>query len=350
MAKISIIVPVYNVEKYIAKCLESLVNQTLTDIEIIIVDDGSPDGSYKIYEEYAAKDARIKIIKKKNEGVSEARNTGMEQATGDFFIFVDSDDWMELNGCEILYNEYLRTKADLIVADAIVLTNEIPKRNHLFKDPFTTTDKRMIRAYQKSCIGYCYNPNPKTKWNIPGLGSPWNKLYKREIIQKYHLRFDPYVKGIYDDNLFALYYLEHSTSLSYVKEPVYDFRIVTGSLTQGYKENTLDINRRIFEKINEFMDETHEKEYFMEAFYVYVIRRFSKSLNVYFFARNNKNTKKEVFRELKQVINSEPYKTAIENVEFSKLLNNHKLVVIMSRLNVPVLLWISLNIKRKLRK
>ena len=80
MPKISLIVPVYNVQKYIGQCLESLVNQTLEDIEIIVVDDGSPDESYKIYEEYAAKDSRIKIIKKKNAGVSEARNTGIDNA------------------------------------------------------------------------------------------------------------------------------------------------------------------------------------------------------------------------------------------------------------------------------
>lgn len=350
MSKISIIVPVYNVEKYIDKCLESLVNQTLQDIEIIVVDDGSPDNSSAIYNKYAKQDCRIKIIKKKNAGVSEARNTGMEIATGDFFMFVDSDDWMPVDGCEILYNEYLRTKADMILADAYIVTDGQAVKNDIFKDAFTTEDSNFFKAYQKACIGYCYNPNPAVKWNIPGLGSPWNKLFNSKIIRDYNLKFDPYVMGIYDDNLFTLHYVMKIKSMSYIKSPVYYFRIVTGSLTQGYKANTLDINSRIFEKINEFMEKTGDKEYYMEAFYVYIIRRFSKSMNVYFFAKNNKKNLKESFAELKAVMNSEPYKTAIKNVNLNNLLYNHKIVVIMARLNSPRLIWLCLKFKRAIGK
>lgn len=350
MPKMSVIVPVYNVERYIDKCLDTLVNQTLKDIEIIVVDDGSPDNSSEIYNRYAAMDERVKIIKKKNAGVSEARNTGMEAATGEFFMFVDSDDWLPLDGCEILYNQYEKTHADMILADAYIVTDGVTKKNDIFNEEFTTKNTDFFKAYQKSCIGYCYNPKPATKWNIPGLGSPCNKLFKSSIIKEHNLRFDPYVKGIYDDNLFTLHYLMHIKSLSYVKKPVYYFRLVSGSLTQGYKANTLDINSRIFERINDFMEETGNKEYYLEAFYVYVIRRFSKSMNVYFFANNNTKPKKEIFRELKQVMNSEPYKTAIKKVDINRLLGNHKVVVTMARLNSPRLMWFCLKMKRKFAK
>lgn len=347
MPKISVIVPVYNVERYIDKCLDTLVNQTLKDIEIIIVDDGSPDKSSDIYNKYVSRDERVKIIKKMNAGVSEARNTGMEAATGELFMFVDSDDWLPLDGCEILYDQYKKTQADMILADAYIVTDGRVKKNDVFCEAFTTEDKDFFKAYQKACIGYCYNPKPAIKWNIPGLGSPWNKLFKSSIIKEHNLRFDPFVKGIYDDNLFTLHYLMHIRSLSYVKKPVYYFRLVSGSLTQGYKANTLEINSRIFERINDFMEETGKREYYLEAFYVYVIRRFSKSMNVYFFADNNEKTKKEAFEELRKTINEEPYRSAIKYVDKKKLLGNHKVVVALARMKSPLLIYICLMIKRK---
>ncbi len=345
MPTISVIIPVYNAEKSLAKCLNSFVNQTFKDIEIIIVDDGSPDNSAEIYKKYAEKDSRVKYIKQKNAGVSEARNTGMQIASGDFFMFADPDDWAELNACEILYNEYLKTKADLIVADVTSYTDGKPSRNRVFKSAFTTHDSKIFKAYQKACIGYCYNPYPAVKWNISGLGSPWNKLFKKDIIQKYDLKFDPYVMGVYDDNLFTLYYLMHVKSVSYVNIPIYNFCIEDESLTQSYRPNTLEINRRIFERINEFIDKTGDREFFEEAFYVYVIRRFSKSLNVYFFADNNGKTKKEICTELKQTMKSEPYRTAIKEVDIRKLLNNHKVVVFLAKIGMPSLLRICIKIK-----
>ena len=102
MPKISVIVPVYKVEKFLPKCLESLINQTLKDIEIICINDGSPDNSLKILEEYAKKDSRIKIINQKNAGPSVARNNGMSAASGEYIGFVDSDDWIDLDFYEKL--------------------------------------------------------------------------------------------------------------------------------------------------------------------------------------------------------------------------------------------------------
>ena len=350
MAKISIIVPVYNVEQYLEKSLNSFVHQTFEDIEIIVVDDGSPDNSHLIYNKFAEKDSRIKIIKKENAGVSEARNTGLAAATGEFIMFADSDDWMELNCCEAMFNEQKRTGADLVLADVIVVTNGVAKRIHIFGKPFVTEDKDFIKQYQKTCIGYSYNPLPAGKWKNPGMGSPWNKLFKRSIIEDNNLRFDPYVKGIYDDNLFTLHYLMHVNKLAYIQTPVYDFRLVEGSITQSYKANTLDINRRIFERINDFIDETGDRDFFEEALYVYVIRRFSKSLNVYFFANNNPMPLEKKYNELKETINTEPYRTAIQKVKLDKLLNNHKIVTIVARMNAPRIMWWCLKVKRAFKK
>ena len=100
--KISIVVPIYNVEKYLAECIESIQNQSYKNLEIILVDDESPDNSGKIAEKYASNDERIKVIHKKNGGLSDARNAGIEVATGDYLMFVDSDDLLTLDECEVL--------------------------------------------------------------------------------------------------------------------------------------------------------------------------------------------------------------------------------------------------------
>lgn len=350
MPKISIVVPVYNVQKYIEQCLESLVNQTLKDIEIIIVDDGSPDESYKIYESYAKKDSRIKVIKKKNAGVSEARNTGIIHANADLVMFVDSDDWMELNGCEVLYYEYIKTGADLVVADAYTVTKGKKHQNRVFDEAFITEDRNFLEEYAKACIGYGYNPRPALKWNISGLGSPWNKLYSLKIIKENKLHFDSYVKGIYDDNLFFLHYLAHIKKMSYISVPVYDYRIVSQSLTQSYKADTLDISRCIFRRIKEYIDEYGDWDKFQKPFYNYVIRRFSAELGVYYFSANRKKAYKETLKELKEMMDTEPYKSAIAGADTSKLLKVHSVTCKLARMHSPFLLWVMFRMRRIVKK
>lgn len=113
--KISIIIPVYNVEEYLPKCLNSVINQTLTDIEIICINDGSTDNSLEILNEFAKQDRRITIINKENEGVSKARNFGLKRATGKYLMFVDSDDWLELTACEEAYQTIEKDNSDLVI-------------------------------------------------------------------------------------------------------------------------------------------------------------------------------------------------------------------------------------------
>lgn len=115
MAKVSVIIPIYKVEKYLSRCLDSVVNQTLDDIEIVLVDDGSPDSCPEICDRYAKKDSRIKVIHKKNEGLGYARNSGMLIATGEYIAFLDSDDYVSKDMYEKVYSELKRTDADCCV-------------------------------------------------------------------------------------------------------------------------------------------------------------------------------------------------------------------------------------------
>ena len=179
MFKISVIVPVYNVEVYLRKCLDSLINQTLQDIEIICVNDGSTDNSLDILLEYSQKDSRIKIISQENKGVSEARNTAINIAKGEYLSMVDPDDWVENNMLEVMYNKAVKENADIVEYD-------------LFEHRDLVIDSKKVRKLKIKC-----NPLIKMKimhgltYNWQDIKSDifniraycWNKLYKTNLIK-----------------------------------------------------------------------------------------------------------------------------------------------------------------------
>ena len=352
MDKISIVVPVYNTSKYLKKCLNSLVKQSYENIEIIVVDDGSPDDSYKIYQKFAEQDNRVKFIRKENAGVSEARNTGIDNATGDFIMFVDSDDWMELDGCQVLIDEYYKSKADLVLADVYCTNESGSKKSYckVFKKEFSYKNREFIKRYQMSCLGYAYNPFPVSKSNVSGLGSPWNKLFKASIIKKNSLRYDSYVMGIYDDNLFTLHYLSNCKSVSYVSKPVYNYVSVSSSLTHAYKSNTIDISRRIFCKIEEFINSQKEPAEYYKPYYMYVIRRLSRELDTYYFPYDDSRSWPEIKEELKRNLSSSPYLEAIKHVESRRLMMAHWFVWIGARLNSPFVIKLLYKIRSIVKK
>ena len=147
MAKISVIIPVYNVEEYLERCLNSVVNQTFKDLEIICVNDGSTDSSGEILQKFARKDARIKIIKRPNGGLSAARNTGLEVMSGEYFAFLDSDDWIDLNFYEKLYEKAKEFDADIAMADFIRKgKNKHKIRLNLNEEKLYTTIENKIKA------------------------------------------------------------------------------------------------------------------------------------------------------------------------------------------------------------
>lgn len=131
MPKFSIIIPIYNVEKYLPKCLDSLVNQTYPNVEIICINDGSTDNSLQILKNYAIKDNRIKVINQQNQGVSLSRNIGIDNATGEYILFVDADDWLELNTCEILCQSIVNKTFDLITFNAWIVKQNQAQRGFL---------------------------------------------------------------------------------------------------------------------------------------------------------------------------------------------------------------------------
>lgn len=176
MVKVSVIIPVYNVEKYLAQCLDSVCAQTLKDIEIICVNDGSTDGSAKILDEYAKKDARIRIITKKNAGLGAARNSGLDIAVGEYVAFIDSDDWVVADYYEKLYDAVVKQNADVSVSNM----------------PYYYNDDNICFEYvSQYTFGDGKNEliSSTDKINMLQSCTCCNKLYKRQLIEDNKLRF-----------------------------------------------------------------------------------------------------------------------------------------------------------------
>ena len=210
--KVSIIVPVYNAESFLRRCLDSLVNQTLKEIEIIAIDDGSTDNSYQILLEYAQKDTRIKIISQENAGPSKARNIGLEKAKGDYISFVDSDDWVDENFLEKLYNSAKNNNSDISIATIIRKRKNSQKyRVHYIKEEIyeTLEDK----------INIC---------NIPTCCYVFSKLYKRELIKDVEFCVGRY----FEDVLWIPEIVKKANKIVTVSNTNYYYRVNNNSIVK----------------------------------------------------------------------------------------------------------------------
>ena len=209
MIKVSIVVPVYNVEEYLRVCLESLIGQTLKDIEIICVNDGSTDNSLNILKEYAEKDSRIVIINQVNQGQSVARNSALKIAKGEYIGFVDSDDWVDLNFFEKLYNVAVKNDCD-IAAGGIAWNKNDGELD------FVDISFKNSKIYTKTPDKYKITKVAKTAY-------VWNKIYKKELLDKLKLDFEP--DRYYEDMMFSHRVLHESGRLVTVPGVFYHYRL-----------------------------------------------------------------------------------------------------------------------------
>ena len=333
MVKVSFIVPVYKVEKYLPKCVDSILGQTLGDFELILVDDGSPDKCPALCDAYAQKDSRVKVIHKKNAGVDEARNSGIEAAQGEWAYFVDSDDWLEKDAAERLYNEAVSTGADCVMTDCIrVFDNGQTQRMYQFSETFFTDKPEEISAIQKFILCHKYSPH-YSPLAIAGYAAPWGKFVRLSILKENHVRFNPYSKGVFDDGVYSLHLLEHVKKFYYKRDVkhTYNYRIIGTSLTQGFKENAIDILKRGCELVDAFIKEYHKDEEFVQAEYCRRVGFFAAYLTKYFYSPKNPKSNAEVRAEIKRVLSEYPFKDAFANAKLSNLDRKHQFVLLCVR-------------------
>lgn len=247
---ISIIIPVYNVEKTLRQCLDSVLGQSYKNFEVIIVDDGSPDGSPAICDEYAEKDSRIKVIHKENGGVSSARNVGLQYAKGDWVTFVDSDDWLEPNYCEVIS----KTDADLTFFGEIWHCQDGKIRIFSSGEYYVKGSVRSI--YEK--LFYLR----KNADNHEYFGFTWNKVFRLSIIEQNRLRFEEKL-SLREDEVFTQEYCRHINSLRVIEMALYNYRSTNLGLSFSKKtssEYILLINKIMEESQNSPIKELADYE------------------------------------------------------------------------------------------
>ena len=262
MVDISIIVPIYNAEKYIEKCIDSLINQTKKELEFILINDGSTDSTDELIKKYS--DKRIKYFKNKNQGIGKTRNFGIEKSTGKYLMFIDSDDYLKENTCEALYRRITKDKSDLVICDFYKIY-ENGKLEEICLPSFKPT------TLKKS-------PNLLLDINL----SPWNKLYKASLVKENKIKFIENLK--YEDAPFVIEAFDKASKISKVDKCLNYYLIRGNSETTVRDERTFDI-LKIIDIIRKYFE---GKDYIQETVKKLIVRIIT---NYTIQQRNQKNIK-----------------------------------------------------------
>lgn len=252
--KISVIIPIYNTEKYLEQCLDSVLNQNFREIELICVNDGSTDLSPQILEKYAQKDERVKVINKKNEGCGPARETGIENAQGEYISFIDSDDWVKPKIYEILYQNAIKNDSDLVFFDS--------ERYDEQKDKFYYVDGFNIAKYMDDTTldfsNFTFNYKDIKPFLLNKSFAVWAKLYKTSFLKKYDFYFP--IHTAYEDIPFHVQCILRAKKISFCPDKLYVYRTSNeDSLTKtwGKTRGVIDIIT-IVNKVEEILNESDQ--------------------------------------------------------------------------------------------
>ncbi len=235
MNRLSIILPIYNVEKYLPTCIESILGQDFVDYELILVDDGSKDSSSSICDDYSDRYDNIKVVHKKNGGLSDARNVGLSHASGNYVFFIDSDDFLIDNHVLSKINDKLQSNPDVIAFKSIKWYDETGKFGDDCDD--LSVQNNSVPAYEK----YLELIDKDTYYN-----SAWSKVIRRAILIENNITFEKGLLG--EDNDWYYKVISHIETLELINEPLYVYRQRQGSITKSYKEKNLDDLLWIIEK------------------------------------------------------------------------------------------------------
>lgn len=309
MKLVSVIIPCYNVEQYISQCLKSVVGQTYTNLQIICIDDGSQDGTLEILENFRFADQRITIISQENQGIAFARNQGLLKAEGDFVMFVDSDDWLDLDTIMRVFKNYDNQ-------DLIIFSYEREFKNGSLPKDLNLQGEYKAAHIQRRLLG----PIQQEMGNldsIDALAPVWGKVYKKEILPENIIFKALTVIGTWEDGFFNLEVLENAKNVLIINEPLYHYRKFNStSYTSSYKEN---LQKKWFVKFKllESFLHNHNKD-----------QRYNTALNnricITFLGLclNEMNYQSGIFslsRKVKILLNIDFYRTAFSRFELKYL-------------------------------
>lgn len=223
MPKISIIVPVYKVERYLHRCIDSIIAQSFTDFELILVDDGSPDNCAKICDEYLGKDKRVKVIHKTNGGVSSARNVAINICKGEYISFIDSDDFIDIDMLDAMYHCAVTNSVEIVMTNFFMndklINAQIPLNKTILKDDIAI---KILPSFSKD--------------NTICIFAFTNKLFSKEVINRGNIRFNESL-SYQEDLLFMLSVYANASSMYYIDKAFYHYEVIQGGLYSSYKVN-----------------------------------------------------------------------------------------------------------------
>lgn len=311
---ISVIIPVYNVEQYLPQCLDSVIHQTYPNLEIICVNDGSRDSSREILEHYAGKDSRIIVIDQENQGLSGARNTGLLQTTGKYVMFVDSDDWIELETCEEAVMAAEKHCADLILWSYVREYGNESKVKYMFWDDETVLEKAEVRSQLHRRLCGLLGEELRHPDYANALETAWGKLYLAERIVNNHVEFIDTKKIGTEDALFNLYALGYVERAVYLRKCFNHYRKINkSSLTKTYNEQLFERWQRLFDYMDQYIQDNHLSVEYKDALNNRIaLSLLGLGLNI---AGSDYTTSKKI-QMLKEILSNGRYRDAYKNLDF----------------------------------
>lgn len=252
---ISIIIPVYNVAKYLPRCIESILNQSYKEFEAIFINDGSLDNSLEVLQKYSEKDNRIYIIDKKNEGTGEARNTGLKKAKGKYISFIDSDDWIHKDYLKLMFEEIENSNSDVVICNPIIVHDDESKNKNLRTGKFHTIN---------------LEKNPEKIVDILAMPVLWNKLYNAKILESNKINFSKLIMA--EDLEFLYKVILNSKKISKVEKNLYFYYQRLDSVTKDkFSEKKLNDIYYVLDKIEGVLKDKKSVRYFNRYKVIYIL-------------------------------------------------------------------------------
>ncbi len=311
-----------------------MVEQTSREIQAIIVDDGSKNEAGKICDEYAKNFPFMKVLHIENQGVSNARNVGIKEASGDYLMFLDADDWLDVNLCSKLADNLKNNTPDVLIFHytKVIQDKLIPSPVHLTDYTFQTKE---LKELQLIILRY------SKQFNGINLCTPWCKLYKTEMIRQNEIEFINGLKRA-EDMLFNLTVLEYAKEVRFYSVAGYFYRINDLSESQTFTPNITDLSNQIRGYLEDFLMTQKKENVFYEAFHAYCIENIFEQLYMYY--GQDKNTLKKFY----ELLEKEPFRTAhrkvkLERLRYAKL----KIYTLATRLHLRKLLLLGIYYKNK---
>ena len=347
MQKISVIVPVYNGEDSIRKCIASITGQTYKDLEIIIIDDGSKDNTQSICQEIAEKDNRLKVFYQENHGVSAARNNGLNHISGEYVMFVDADDFLDTDACQKCIDTINLDNSDIVVANKIFHIGNRVQKNVLYSNRHFSREGEDKELFILDLMTpYFDKTMNKVAYLSCGVTA---KLFKTDLILSNGIKFREDCR-FGEDVLFNMECFQQAKSITYIDYDVYHFCVNSGSSTHKFRNDWNKSHEVFMDGIDLFNAKYKKDNRFLQAAEMMKVSRISSLAVSYYFHKDNPNSFLRSYAEFQEFMKSPKYARAIQNVNNQILTDNQKKIVFFLRHHMTMLFAGICYIRNRVRK